>query len=29
MFMGIGMFGLYFLHIRKAGKLGFAAFAIH
>ncbi|MFC0212941.1 hypothetical protein ACFFK0_10835 [Paenibacillus chartarius] len=29
MFMGIGMFGLYFLHIRQAGKLGFAAFAIH
>lgn len=29
MFMGIGMFGLYFLHVRKAGKLGFAAFAIH
>lgn len=29
MFMGIGMFGLYLLHIGRAGKLGFAAFAIH
>ncbi|GIO14253.1 hypothetical protein J19TS2_38080 [Cohnella xylanilytica] len=29
LFMGIGMFGVYFLHLKKFGKLGFAAFALH
>jgi hypothetical protein len=29
MFMGIGMFGLYFVHIKGMGKLGFTAFILH
>lgn len=29
MLMGIGMFGLYFAHIKELGKLGFTAFALH
>ncbi|TLS49324.1 hypothetical protein FE782_26080 [Paenibacillus antri] len=29
MCMGMGMFGLYFVHIKEMGKLGFTAFLFH
>ncbi|WP_261304256.1 hypothetical protein [Paenibacillus andongensis] len=29
LFMGMGMFGLYMLHVKGMGKLGFAAFILH